>query len=59
MEFDFEKDDEDVRFPFFHNISRLYDKRTMLLIGLNFFNEGAEFMTTLAATIQYFEYWEN
>jgi len=23
------------------------------------FNEGAEFMTTLAATIQYFEYWEN
>jgi hypothetical protein len=29
----------------------------MCLIGLNFFNEGAEFMMTLACIIQYFE-WE-
>lgn len=30
----------------------------MILVGLNFFNEGAQFMIILACTIQYFFYFE-
>ena len=35
----------------------LYDKRTLLLIGLTFFNEGSEFMLILAVTYQFFVYY--
>ena len=38
-------------FQFLRNIFSLYDRKTMLLIGLTFFNEGAEFMMILAVTI--------
>lgn len=31
--------------PCLRNIFRKYNKRTLLVIGLSFFNEGAEFMT--------------
>ena len=51
--------EEKAFFQFLHNIWSLYDRRTMLLIGLTFFNEGAEFMTILACTIQYFTAWQN
>jgi hypothetical protein len=52
-------EEEEIKsFTFFRNIWSLYDKRTLLLIGLTFFNEGAEFMTILACTIQFYEFWE-
>lgn len=56
---DIEQDEveEKALLQFFYNIWNIYDKRTILLIGLTFFNEGAEFMTILACTIQYYEDW--
>ena len=47
------------RFPFLRNIFSLYDKRTLLLIALTFFNEGAEFMMILAVSYQYLISWES
>ena len=45
------------RFPFIRNIMTLYDRRTLILIALTFFNEGAEFMMILAVTIQFLTLW--
>ena len=36
--------------PCLRNIFRKYNKRTLLVIGLAFFNEGAEFMTLQACS---------
>jgi len=44
------------RFPFLRNIMTIYDKKTLLMIGLTFFNEGAEFMLVLAVTKQFIEW---
>jgi len=53
IELEMEENDKK-RFQFVRNLWSIYDKRTLLLIGLTFFNEGNEFMTTLAVTIQFF-----
>ncbi len=39
--------------PCLRNIFRKYNKRTLIVIGLAFFNEGAEFMTLLACTYNF------
>jgi hypothetical protein len=39
--------------PCLRNIFRKYNKRTLLVIGLSFFNEGAEFMTLQACSFYF------
>ena len=52
-----DEDREKQNFQCIRNILSLYDKRTLLLIGLTFFNEGSEFMLILAVTYQFLVYY--